>query len=73
MVGDVIFLRTTTARKDSRINIRLSDRDLAGIQRKAVEQCIPYQSVISALIHRFVEGQLPTRANVSVVSRAGSR
>ena len=50
-----------TVRKDRRINIRLSDHDLAGIQRKAVEQGIPYQSLISGLIHQFVEGQLATR------------
>lgn len=50
-----------TTRKDRRINIRLSDHDLAGIQRKAAEQGIPYQSLISGLIHQFVEGQLGTR------------
>jgi predicted DNA binding CopG/RHH family protein len=51
----------STVRKDRRINIRLSDHDLAGIQRKAAEQGIPYQSLISELIHQFVEGQLATR------------
>jgi predicted DNA binding CopG/RHH family protein len=50
-----------TTRKDRRINIRLSDHDLAGIQRKAAEQGIPYQSLISGLIHQFVEGQLAIR------------
>jgi predicted DNA binding CopG/RHH family protein len=52
-----------TLRKNRRINIRLSDHDLSGIQRKAAEQGIPYQSLISALIHQFVEGQLATRAD----------
>jgi len=52
-----------TVRKDRRINIRLSDHDLAGIQRKAAEQGIPYQSLISGLIHQFVEGQIATRTN----------
>jgi len=52
-----------TTRKDRRINIRLSDHDLAGIQRKAAEQGIPYQSLISGLIHQFVEGQLGTRSD----------
>ena len=47
-----------TTRKDRRINIRLSDHDLAGIQRKAAEQGIPYQSLIAGLIHQFVEGPL---------------
>jgi predicted DNA binding CopG/RHH family protein len=50
-----------TFRKDRRINIRLSDHDLAGIQRKAAEQGIPYQSLISGLIHQFVEGNLAVR------------
>ncbi len=54
-----------TLRKDRRINIRLSDHDLAGIQRKAAERGIPYQSLISALIHQFVEGQLVARADGS--------
>ena len=52
-----------TVRKDRRINIRLSDHDLAGIQRKAAEQGIPYQTLISGLIHQFVEGQLATRTD----------
>lgn len=54
-----------TLRKDRRINIRLSDHDLAGIQRKASERGIPYQSLISALIHQFVEGQLVARTEGS--------
>lgn len=52
-----------TTRKDRRINIRLSDHDLAGIQRKAAEQGIPYQSLISGLIHQFVEGQIAIRSD----------
>jgi predicted DNA binding CopG/RHH family protein len=52
-----------TTRKDRRINIRLSDHDLAGIQRKAAEQGIPYQSLISGLIHQFVEGQITIRSD----------
>lgn len=52
-----------TLRKNQRINIRLSDHDLAGIQRKAAEQGVPYQSLISALIHQFVEGQIMPRTD----------
>lgn len=47
-----------TLRKDRRINIRLSDHDLAGIQRVAASRGVPYQSLISGLIHQFVEGDL---------------
>jgi len=47
-----------TFKKDKRINIRLSSHDLVGIQRKAVQKGIPYQALISGLIHQYVEGDL---------------
>jgi len=47
-----------TFKKDRRINIRLSAHDMAGIQRVAATKGVPYQSLISGLIHQFVEGDL---------------
>ena len=47
-----------TFKKDKRINIRLSSHDLVGIQRKAVQKGIPYQALISGLIHQYVEGDI---------------
>lgn len=47
-----------TLRKSQRINIRLSEIDLAGVRRVAAEQGLPYQTLISSLIHRFVQGGL---------------
>jgi len=47
-----------TFKKDKRINIRLSSHDLSGIQRKALKKGIPYQALISGLIHQYVEGDL---------------
>ena len=41
-----------------RINIRMSERDLKKIQAKAIEEGIPYQSLISMLIHKYNEGKL---------------
>jgi predicted DNA binding CopG/RHH family protein len=52
-----------TFRKDRRINIRLSDHDMVGIQRVAASKGVPYQSLISGLIHQFVEGDLREREN----------
>ena len=45
-----------TFKKDKRITIRLYDHDYKGIQKKALEMGIPYQTLISGLIHRYVEG-----------------
>ena len=48
----------STFKKDKRINIRLSSHDLSGIQRKALQKGIPYQALISGLIHQYVEGDI---------------
>lgn len=45
-------------RKNERINIRISKQDLAGIQAKAVEEGIPYQTLIASIIHKYVTGLL---------------
>ena len=44
--------------KQKRINIRMTERDLKKIQAKAIEEGIPYQSLISMLIHKYNEGKL---------------
>lgn len=44
--------------KDKRITIRLYDHDYRGIQKKAIEMGIPYQTLISGIIHRYIEGDL---------------
>jgi len=51
-----------TFRKDRRINIRLSEHDMVGIQRVAASRGVPYQTLISGLIHQFVEGDLIQKA-----------
>ncbi len=53
----------STFKKDKRINIRLSSHDLMGIQRKASKKGIPYQALISGLIHQYVEGDLLEKTN----------
>jgi len=47
-----------TLRKDKRLNIRISERDLIELQRKAVKEGIPYQTYVSSIIHKFVNGTL---------------
>ena len=47
-----------TFKKDARINIRLSSRDLRALQSRALREGIPYQTLVSSVLHKFVEGQL---------------
>jgi len=47
-----------TAIKDCRVNIRLSSGDLSGIQVKALEEGVPYQTLIASVLHKYVTGRL---------------
>jgi predicted DNA binding CopG/RHH family protein len=47
-----------TALKDKRVNIRLSAGDLQDIQVKALEEGLPYQTLIASVLHKYVAGRL---------------
>jgi len=47
-----------TFKKDKRINIRISSRDLESLQRRALEEGIPYQTLVSSVLHKYVSGGL---------------
>ncbi len=47
-----------TFRKDARVNIRISSKDLEAIQQKAIEEGIPYQTLMASILHKYVSGRL---------------
>ncbi|MFO1392915.1 MAG: hypothetical protein U1F09_04020 [Steroidobacteraceae bacterium] len=47
-----------TLAKDRRVNIRLSSSVLAGIQARAAEEGLPYQTLIASILHKYVAGRL---------------
>jgi len=47
-----------TLRKDQRINLRISSKDLEDIQSLAVEEGLPYQTLMSSILHKYVSGRL---------------
>jgi predicted DNA binding CopG/RHH family protein len=52
-----------TAIKDKRVNIRLSSIDLLGIQAKALEEGLPYQTLIASVLHKYVTGKLAEKSS----------
>lgn len=50
-----------TALKNRRVNIRLSSGDLSDIQVKALEEGVPYQTLIASVLHKYVTGRLTER------------
>ena len=51
-----------TAIKDRRVNIRLSSIDLGDIQVKALEEGVPYQTLIASVLHKYVTGRFLERS-----------
>jgi predicted DNA binding CopG/RHH family protein len=54
-----------TAIKDRRVNIRLSSGDLQDIQAKALEEGMPYQTLIASILHKYVTGRLTEGARTA--------
>jgi len=44
----------TTLRKDQRMNIRISKKDLSALKIRAIEEGIPYQTLVSRIIHKYL-------------------
>ncbi|MDP8205051.1 MAG: CopG family antitoxin [Candidatus Electryonea clarkiae] len=47
-----------TFKKDARINIRISKKVLEAIHKRALREGIPYQKLISSILHKYAEGIL---------------
>jgi len=59
--------------KDRRVNIRLSSPDLMDIQARALEDGVPYQTLIASVLHKYVSGRLleaPSRLTTRSTGRA---
>lgn len=50
-----------TLKKDKRINLRLTQKDYQQIQIRAIEEGIPYQSLIASIVHKYLNGRLISR------------
>jgi predicted DNA binding CopG/RHH family protein len=60
---------TATFLKEKRVNIRLSTPDLMDIQARALEEGMPYQTLIASVLHKFVSGRLVEHSS-SLTARA---
>ncbi len=60
-IESIKAIAKNTFKKDKRITIRIYDHDYKGIQKKAMEMGIPYQTLISGIIHRYIEGELVSK------------
>ncbi len=64
--GELVKFRAAaraTALKDRRVNIRLSSIDLNDIQVKALQEGMPYQTLIASVLHKYVSGRFVEKAS----------
>ncbi len=66
-IAKIRAVARATGIKDRRVNIRLSSGDLNDIQVKALEEGVPYQTLIASILHKYVTGRLAEQP----ASRAG--
>lgn len=52
----------SSLRKDKRVNIRMTERDLAHFQKTALHEGLPYQTLISSILHKYINGRLVEKA-----------
>ena len=45
-------------KKEARVNIRMAPEDIAKIREVAHQEGLPYQTLMSSILHKFVTGQL---------------
>lgn len=57
-------------RKDRRVNIRLTARDLTALQSIALDEGIPYQTLMASILHKYVTGRLVERPRMTVAELA---
>ena len=62
-----------TAIKDRRVNIRLSSGDLSDIQVKALEEGVPYQTLIASVLHKYVTGRLAEPRTATQAPKSSSK
>ncbi|MBT4290880.1 MAG: hypothetical protein HOD92_26440 [Deltaproteobacteria bacterium] len=51
-----------TTKKTKRVNIRMSERDFERINIKAIEENIPYQTLIGSVIHKYLDGRFEEKS-----------
>ena len=52
-----------TFRKDKRVNIRMSERDLVRLQKAAMHEGLPYQTLIPSVLHKYINGRLVEKSD----------
>lgn len=62
--------RRKEIRKEERINVRLTEKTLVSLKDRAQEEGLPYQTLVTSILHKYLSGKLVDIENVSAIKRA---
>ena len=62
MAGEITDAAKSTMKKDKRVNIRMTERDFVHIQKVALREGLPYQTLIASILHKYLNGRLIERS-----------
>ena len=63
-ISEAQVLARATLKKDRRMNVRISERDLKGLKARAAEEGIPYQTLVTMILHKYVAGRFVERSTI---------
>ena len=63
MINKLKNTAKNTMLKDQRMNVRISKRDLVHLKAKALEEGIPYQTLVTSIIHKYINGNFREAIN----------
>ena len=58
----ITYAAKSTMKKDKRVNIRMTERDFVHIQKVALREGLPYQTLIASILHKYLNGRLIERS-----------
>jgi predicted DNA binding CopG/RHH family protein len=61
IIKEHTLIARNTIRKNKNINIRVTQFDLDMLRSRAIEEGMPYQTLISSILHKYVTGTLITK------------
>lgn len=60
-IAEAARIAMATTSKDQRMNIRLTRKDLQALKARAMEEGLPYQSLVTSILHKYLSGKLVER------------
>ena len=57
-IAEARHIAAATLVKSERMNIRISSADLKALKARAIEEGLPYQTLVTSVLHKYVTGQL---------------